>query len=123
MKIFVFGNPLVKEDAVSYAVGNELRNLGFEVEFVNDPLSIVDQKHERIVIVDTVLGIDKVRCVTLDEITVRGKMFSLHGFDLSNALKLLEVLGLLDDVVVIGVPSNAEPQEVVADVIAEIEKV
>lgn len=103
MRFFCFGNPLVKKDRMPLLLIAELRKTFPEAEFI-EARSNEDIEGERDVnIIDSVEGIHGVKFVGIDELRI-GKRHSLHDFDLAMSLKLMEKMGRLKGVRIIGIP-------------------
>lgn len=115
MKILVFGNPLVEEDNLVLKLLPKLKQEFPEIEFKEvDPTENLEAEIEnkKLVILDTVKNINKVKLMKLkpedfDKIQTN-KIFSLHDFDLAYNLKLLEKIGKLEEVEIIGVPMGMD---------------
>ena len=112
MNVYVFGNEYVAEDIRAIEVARELQNTVEAVSFVfvgpNEEVPFADEP--RVVILDTIQGIQDVALVEGDQIdrltlSPRG---SVHDFDLTFQLRYLKKLGKLGDVTVIGIPQEGE---------------
>ncbi len=107
MKIYVFGNPLVKEDCLPLELSNQLKNKFKEIEFIPaDPNENFPPKGEKdLVILDTVKGIKKPMLLDLDDFEKKKKTpLSPHDYDLLFHLLLLKKLKKINKVLIIGVP-------------------
>ncbi len=110
MTVFVFGNPDLPLDALPLRLLPELRRRLPAVEFlVKDPNEEWDVPEE-LTIIDTVIGIAEPRLFpTLNDFTAAPRL-SLHDFDAFANLRLLQKIGRLKSVRVVGLPPNcAEP--------------
>lgn len=112
MKVYIFGNEDVVCDNLPLQIVEDLKKDFGEIEFVfvkpNDDLPFVDEK--RVIILDTVYGIDQVELIEDRDLvnlhlSPRG---SVHDFDLAFQLKYLKKLGKLGDVCIIGLPQGKE---------------
>jgi Ni,Fe-hydrogenase maturation factor len=112
MNVYVFGNEYVAEDIRAIEVARELQNTVEGVSFVfvgpNEEVPFADEP--RVVILDTIQGIQDVALVEGDEfdgllLSPRG---SVHDFDLAFQLRYLKKLGKLGTVTVIGIPQEGE---------------
>ena len=102
-KIFVFGNPLVKEDSLALRVAERLKGKveGFEFVAVQG-LEEVDERD--FLVLDVATGIGKVEVIgKLDDLEA-GHPISGHDFDLAMELKVLKKVGRLGRVKVIAIP-------------------
>ncbi|MFH1664189.1 MAG: hypothetical protein ABH986_05285 [archaeon] len=106
-KILVFGNILVEKDSVPIKILPELRKEFPLIDFMEfDPSENLEKQGKKLVIIDCVQGIKECKRIEGTEKIVSEKVFSLHDFDLGFNLKLLEKTGLLEEVIVFGVPMN-----------------
>jgi Ni,Fe-hydrogenase maturation factor len=112
MNVYVFGNEYVAEDIRAIEVAQELQNTVEDVSFVfvnpNEDVPFVNEP--RVVILDTIQGIQDVALVEGDEfdgllLSPRG---SVHDFDLAFQLRYLKKIGKLGTVTVIGIPQEGE---------------
>ncbi|HEY4477353.1 MAG TPA: hypothetical protein VJB56_01885 [Candidatus Paceibacterota bacterium] len=107
--VYVFGNPDIKEDSLPLQILPRLQKEFPDILFrVLDPNEEWDAP-ENLVIIDTVLGIDKVTVFDdLDQFSLAPRV-SLHDFDAYANLRLLSKLGKLKTIKIIGV--SPETQE------------
>ena len=112
MNVYVFGNEYVAEDIRAIEVARELQNTVEGVSFIflgpNEDVPFADEP--RVVILDTIQGIQDVALVEEDELdglllSPRG---SVHDFDLAFQLRYLKKLGKLGEVTIIGIPQEGE---------------
>ena len=112
MNVYVFGNEHVAEDKRAIEVARELQNTVEGVSFIflgpNEDVPFADEP--RVVILDTIQGIQDVALVEEDELdglllSPRG---SVHDFDLGFQLRYLKKLGKLGKITVIGIPQEGE---------------
>jgi Ni,Fe-hydrogenase maturation factor len=108
-KIFIFGNPLLPFDSLPIKLAPRLAAALPEFEFiVADPNENLKPENKELVIIDTVEGIDEVVVIDdVDKIKTE-KIYSLHDFDLGYNLKLLQKLGELEVVKIIGIPMEGD---------------
>jgi Ni,Fe-hydrogenase maturation factor len=131
MKIFVFGNPDLQQDSLPLKILPELkkcfnrsappaggaaggRRIEFKVQDPNEEWEIP----EELIVIDTILGIDKVT-VFLDlkrfEQTPRN---TLHDFDALNYLRYLQKLGKLRKIKIIGLPPTISEKKAIDEIAA-----
>jgi Ni,Fe-hydrogenase maturation factor len=112
MNVYVFGNEHVAEDKGAIEVAGELEGTIEGISFVLvDPNEDVPFAGEpRVVILDTVAGIQDVALIEGDEIDtlILSPRGSVHDFDLAFQLRYLKKLGKLGEVTVIGIPQKGE---------------
>lgn len=110
MKVYVFGNEDFKEDNLAFEVAKKLKCTVDNVQFIivkpNEDLPFADE--ENVVLMDTVLGIDRVKVLTekdLDKIVLSPKN-TVHDFDLSFQLRYLKKLEKIKKVKIIALPQK-----------------
>jgi Ni,Fe-hydrogenase maturation factor len=110
--IYIFGNPLLDFDNLPLKLVLKLRKIFPEIDFlIADPTENLKLHHKELIIIDTIEGIKKVALVNdLDTIKTE-KIYSLHDFDLGFNLKLLQKIGKLSKIKIIGVPMGAKEKE------------
>ncbi len=114
MKILVFGNPLVKEDALALQIMPQLQELFPEIEFKEfDPTESLENEGEHLKILDVAKGIDKI--TVLDDLNhlQLDKVYSMHDFDLGYSLKLLKKMGFIKTVKILCLPMNFPEEEAI----------
>ncbi|MFC1454797.1 hypothetical protein ACFLQI_01770 [Candidatus Undinarchaeota archaeon] len=112
MKILVFGNEFYSEDSLA----KELLAGVDDAVMCDSPEDILkySESGEDFVIVDVVKGLDKVRPVTVDELKSPSSS-SVHDFDLSFYLQLLQKTGKLTNVKIIGIPPSGDRSKIKKD--------
>jgi len=116
--IYIFGNPLLDFDNLPIKFAPKLREAFPDINFViadpNENLKPVDKE---LIIIDTVENIEKV--VLIDDIAKleTQKLYSLHDFDLAFNLKLLQKIGELKKVTIIGVPMREDEERTLKELI------
>jgi Ni,Fe-hydrogenase maturation factor len=109
MKIYVFGNPLVKEDSLPLKILPDLKKLFPQIKFqIVDPNENFPPKGEKdLIILDTVIGIKKPMILDpADFIKKKKTPVSPHDYDLLFHLFLLKKTKKINEVLIIGVPQN-----------------
>ncbi|PIV09155.1 hypothetical protein COS31_01120 [Candidatus Roizmanbacteria bacterium CG02_land_8_20_14_3_00_36_15] len=107
LRIYVFGNLLVKEDSSSLKLLPELQKKFPKIEFiVVDPNENFPPAGEKdLIILDTVLGIKEPMILNLDNFQKQGKTpVSPHDYDLLFHLLLLKKIRKLNKVRIISIP-------------------
>ena len=112
MKVYVFGDKDVPDDAGAIEVAEGLEGAVEGVSFVfvepNEDVPFADE--ERVVILDVVHGILEVALISGDDIDrfappPRG---TVHDFDLAFQMKYLKKIGRLGEVYVVGIPQKGQ---------------
>ena len=106
MKIFVFGNPDVKEDSLPVKLMPQLKKEFPNIEFLHlDPNEEWDIP-EHFIAIDTVEGIDDIIVInSLDQLQNTSAV-TMHDWDVGKNLKWLQKLGKIKKITIIGVPSQ-----------------
>jgi Ni,Fe-hydrogenase maturation factor len=109
--IYVFGNPLVKEDSLPLKLIDKLRNEFPYLQFKEFD-TVEDLKLEKeLNIIDTIKGIKRVEIIEDIEKIVTEKIYSMHDFDLGYNLKLLKKMKMIDKVRIFGIPAKISEKE------------
>jgi Ni,Fe-hydrogenase maturation factor len=111
--IYIFGNPLLDFDNLPLKLAPKLAEIFPEIDFViADPNENLRPTNKKLTIIDTVEGIKNI--VVIDDIDKleTNKLYSLHDFDLAFNLKLLQKIGQLEKVQIIGVPMKGGEGEI-----------
>ncbi|MEK7165206.1 MAG: hypothetical protein AAB874_00155 [Patescibacteria group bacterium] len=104
MKIYIIGNPLVKEDSLPLKLLPKLRKSFPKIIFEEADPNENFVPEDGSVIVDTVVGIKKVQLFDNIEDFVRTRSVSPHDYDLGFHLRLMLKLGKIRNVKILGVP-------------------
>jgi Ni,Fe-hydrogenase maturation factor len=117
-KIFIFGNPLLKEDSLPLKMMPSLKEALPDIDFIElDPNEDLESLEKEANIIDTVFGIEKVRVIEdIDSIQESPKL-SMHDFDLGFNLKLLKKMGRLETVRIFGVPPEIKEEDALEQLI------
>jgi Ni,Fe-hydrogenase maturation factor len=118
MKIFCFGNPLVKEDRLPLEIADSLKKIFPNIEFIK-AYSIEDveeqlEEEKEIVIIDTVKNIDKIKIFEEKDIAL-SKIYSLHDFDIGIYVKLMKKMGKIKSAKIIGIPQNYKKKKCISE--------
>jgi len=117
LRVLVFGNPLAKVDSAAVKMADKLRSRMAGAEFVRfDAAEDLEKEGEGLVIMDAVVGLEKPRLITLEELELSSNPVSLHGFDLLWSLLLLKKIGKLKKATIIGVPAKKSVKESLPEV-------
>ncbi|MDI6777639.1 MAG: hypothetical protein QMD77_00445 [Patescibacteria group bacterium] len=111
--IHIFGNPLLDFDNLPLKLAPKLRKTFPEMDFViADPSENLEPITGKLIIIDTVEGIEKVILIDDLEKIQTDKIYSLHDFDLAFNLKLFQKIGKLKKIKIIGVPMSGNEDEI-----------
>lgn len=120
MKIYVFGNPLVAEDAFPLKLLPDLKKIFPGIQFVvtdpNENFPTVGEKD--LIILDTVRDLKKPTLMNLDDLQkINQSPISPHDYDLLFHLLLLKKRKIVDKVKIIGIPSMYDRTKMVQEVL------
>jgi hypothetical protein len=121
-KIFVFGNGDLEMDSLPLRILPRLEEKFSEVKFeVKDPNEDWNVPEE-LIMIDTVVGIKDVTVFEDLEKFSGAPRVSMHDFDALTNLRLLQKIGKIKKVKVIGVPPEMGEEEVVDKIIKIIKE-
>ena len=108
LTIYIFGNELLDFDNLPIKLAPKLKKLFPAINFIiQDPNENTKlSKNGELIIIDTVMGIDKVTVINDIEKLETEKIYSMHDFDLAFNLKLLKKIGRLKKLAIFGVPPD-----------------
>ncbi len=120
--VYVFGNPDLPMDALPLRLVPRLRKKFPQATFeIKDPNEEWDVP-ERLIVIDTVVGIDDVQIFRGLNNFARAPRVSMHDFDALTQLRLLQKIGQLKEVAIIGVPPKIEQKKAFEYISALLEK-
>lgn len=121
IKIYVLGNPLLKEDSISLKLVPKLEKRFPQINFLEfDPLE--ELHSEEVIFMDVVEGIKNVEIINDLKILETRKIYSTHDFDLAFLLKLLRKLNIIKKAIIIGIPKNIKERDALKQLENKIEK-
>ena len=122
MKIYVLGNPLVKEDSLPIKLIPKLKKELPNHEIIEIDPSEDFPKQKELVIIDTVINAKKINIITDINRIQLGSIVSLHDFDLGYNLKLMKKFKLIEKVKIIGIPPSYDEEKAIAEIKKIIQK-
>ena len=111
MTVYVFGNPDVDIDALPLRILPELKRRLPDVQFVVKDPNEDWEVPEELVVIDTVVGLDQVQVFEDIDKFVTTPRITMHGFDALMNLKLLQKIGKLKKLKIIGIPPTISEEE------------
>lgn len=103
--IYIFGNSLLSFDSLPIKLVPKLQKIFPEINFViKDPNENLWPEKGELILIDTVVGIDRARIIEDIDSLQTEKIYSAHDFDLGFNLKLLWKIGKLKKLKILGVP-------------------
>jgi len=127
--IYIFGNPLLSFDNLPIKLKPKLEKAFPQINFIiQDPNENIKPSYvktsegrpntiKELVIIDTVVGIDKVMIIdNINDIELNN-VYSMHDFDLGFNLKLLKKIGQLDKITIFGVPQKYDKNKALDELI------
>lgn len=122
MIVYLFGNPDLKIDSLPIRILPQLKKnlpyIDFQVKDPNEEWDIP----EEMVIIDTVLRIEKVQIFTDLTKFSATQHISIHDFDLITQLLYLQKLGKIKKIKIIGVPPSIKESEAIKKITAMLTK-
>jgi len=113
MDIWLLGNPDLPQDSLPLRLRPQLVKEFPRINFViQDPLEEWPVK-DRLIIIDTVEGLNEVRVFTSLDDFISTPLVTMHDFDLKNELSLRAKLGKLPPFVIIGLPPQLSAAEAI----------
>lgn len=116
MIVYVFGNPDLPQDALPIRILGQLRQRFPSVHFEEKDSNEEWALPEHLIVIDTVQGIESVTVFNGLESFMSSPRVSMHDFDALTQLRLMQKLGKLKTVTVIGVPPTLGEHRAVKDV-------
>ena len=121
MKIFVLGNPEMDSDSLPLKILLRLKKEFPEIEF-----AVVDPNEEweipeNLVMIDTAEGIDKITIFNDLSSFSAAPNVTMHDFDAYANLQLLNKLGKLKKITIIGIPPRLPKKETERSVSATLQ--
>lgn len=118
MTIFVLGNPDLNFDSAPFRVLPQLKKKFPKIRFEKkDPNEEWDVPEE-LVLIDTIQGIEKITVFRDLKSFISSPRITLHDFDALSNLRLLEKVGKLKKIKIIGLPPNIPEKEALEEVSA-----
>lgn len=115
--VYIFGNPDIEEDSLPLRLLPLLKERMPEYDFLAlDPNENWDLP-EKLIIIDTIEGIEKVTTFTSLDDFARTPALTMHDFDLGMKLKWLSKIKKLPPFKIVGVPIGANEEEVLEGII------
>lgn len=118
--VYYLGNPFVDKDRLPLKIIHSLRKVLPHFDFIHlDPTEEFATTNQELIIIDIVIGITKViKFNDLNQWTLSPRT-TVHDFDLPVSLGLLQKLGKVKKVTIIGIP----PKETGIKIVEEIVKI
>ena len=112
-KVYVLGNPLLKEDSLPLKFLPSLKQNFPNIEFIHLNPAEDFPEEDNLTFLDTILNTNKVVILTEKDIDrfQSPPNYSLHDFDLATNLKLLIKLKLIKQFTIIGVPPDISEEK------------
>jgi len=116
--VYVLGNPVVPSDGLPLKIVSKLQKRLPEFSFVHfDPTEEINlETQQELILIDTVIGIKQVTKFDNLEKFLLSPRVSAHDFDLSVSLRLLEKLGKIKKVTIIGMPTEGKLPAIISQV-------
>ncbi len=121
--VYYLGNPTLSQDNLPLKIIPVLKRKLPSYDFIHlDPTEEFNPKDENLVIIDTVIGIKEVICFNdLNHWSVSPRV-TAHDFDLPVSLGLLQKLGKLKKITIIGIPPEGVKKKVLEEILKYMSK-
>jgi len=116
--VYVLGNPVVPSDGLPLKIVSKLQKRLPKFSFVHfDPTEEINlETQQELILIDTVIGIKQVTKFDNLKKFLLSPRVSVHDFDLSVSLRLLEKLGKIKKVTIIGMPTKGKLPAIISQV-------
>lgn len=116
VKVYCFGNPLVKEDSLPLEIIPELKKKFPNIDFIpaESPDDIEDENE--INIIDMVDGIENVSLITDMDAICDNRRCSMHDFDLGMTLKIMKKMGRIRKINIFAIPIHCKKREAIREI-------
>lgn len=118
-KVYVLGNPIFGIDNMPLKILHQLQKELPHIQFI--PIDPTEEfpldTTKDVILIDTVKGIKDVAKFTGLDYWACSPRISLHDFDLPVSLGLLEKLGKIESVTIIGLPARGNKKKIVDQVV------
>jgi len=116
MNVYCLGNMLLPRDSLPLKILPRLKRKLPGFNFIKyDPTEELPDEAEKLVLIDTVLGIKKITIFNSLSAFSPSPNVSVHDYDLFLELSLRKKLRKLNDFLIIGVPDHILPDKAVAE--------
>lgn len=119
LKIFVYGNSLMKEDSKALRISRRIKMKGVAFREMD---AVEDFDTDNPVIMD-VADTERVEIITDENRLKQPKLYAAHDFDLAFQLKLLKKMGMIKSFKVITVPAGMDEERALKDIVKVIESI
>lgn len=121
--IYIFGNPLLDFDNLPIKLLPKLKKEFPNFNFIHlDPNENIKPINKELIIIDTVININKVKIFNnIDKIEL-DTIYSAHDLDLGFNIKLLQKINKLNKIIIFGIPPKLKEEEALKQLIKEIKK-
>lgn len=112
LKILVFGNTLLRNDRMPIILMDALQKEFRDIEFREfDAVEDLHKEGSSLYILDTVEGIEQVITITEIDQLKTNMIYSVHDFDLAYNLRLLKKVGMIEKVLIFGIPMTMKKRQ------------
>ena len=107
--VYVFGNEWLKDDSLAKEVAQGIKQEKFHLKWCTSPDDLLDAT-EDLIILDVVKNIKKPMVIhNIHQLKTR-KLMSLHDYDVGFFLTLMQKLGKIKKVMIIGLPEKGNKE-------------
>lgn len=120
--VYYLGNRLVSIDSKPSKIIPVLKKKFPKIDFMYyDPTEELSDDTDNFILIDTVAGISKVQCFDDLNYFTKSPRTTVHDFDLPISLGLLQKLGKLKKVTIIGVPAKGPKRKIIEEIVKILE--
>lgn len=117
MQISVFGNSDLKQDNLPVQILPELKKIFPQANFSHlDPYEFDLPPENPWIIIDTVKGLQKVSLLTPNQISTTASRTTLHDFDLTWQLQLIQKIKKNITIYIVGIPMGYKKDKALTEV-------
>jgi hypothetical protein len=122
-KIYVCGNPLLEQDNLPLKIIGRLQKLLPQYDFTEfDPNENIKPENKELIVIDTIINIEKITVLRDLKRIELDDLYSPHDFDLGYNILLLSKIGLLEKIVIFGIPPDITEEKALAELKSLIPK-
>lgn len=115
--IYVLGNPIEPSDRQAVKLIPLLKRKLPHINFIHfDPTEELPPNNKKLTVIDTVMGIKKVKKYTNLNLWSLSPRVTAHDYDLPLTLGILKKLGKIKEVTIIGIPSKGNFERITNDI-------
>ncbi len=116
--ILCFGNSYIEEDALAKRIADSMQLEGFVLIKCNSPEEIMFYADKKIVLLDVARNVLRPMIINDLKMLKEPNLVSLHDFDLSYFLKLIEKMHNIKNIPIIAIPKDGNKEQIIQEIAA-----